>query len=370
MSFREQFKATSTKKLKSFTEKEDSYTSKGVSSDFIQIKEGSNKIRLFPKHPDEENFTIMRAQYWLTLENDKGEMGRRTVLSAIVHGNQKKDIVDEYVKFCKNNLSSDEDDRAKLKLLTDWQKGLTLSTSWIAYGKKIIKDGEDQFGLIELNKSTRDGINSLAFVEDEDDVMETDPFTDPDEGYPVIIKYDPSQKKAADKYKVTLAKNNLPLTDEELEIFADKTPLSQLTMLQYSNVDFENALEGLKNFDEDNEINLFDSDEFQDVISELKKSFGGKKKVQSHSNDDDDDENKQPKKVVKTTQTSKKVVSKSNDDDDDDDDDDELPFKEDKKTPSKKSQSDDDEDEGEQTTKKLTGLEAIKAKIAASKGQK
>lgn len=270
-SIRQQFQATSTKELKKIVQEEDVKIASKKNTDTYAYVDGVNKMRLYPKHKGESSFYHIMARHWITVENDKGEAGRRVVNNAKIHGNLAKDIVDEYIIFTKTYLAEndDADSSSKLKNLTSFEKGMNMQTSWVAYANHMDKGGKT-FTLLEFKRGVRDAINENSIIEDEAEAIETDPFTDVDTGKPLLITYNSKAKKAADYYKVTISKNAVALTDEELEKFAKVTPLSQLPMLTYNMEHFELALEGLKYFDEAEEVGSFETDDFQAIVEELR----------------------------------------------------------------------------------------------------
>lgn len=278
-SFREQFKATPVSDLKKVVKQEDSQISSGSKkTDFLEVKDGLNKFRLFPKHQTEESFYHMRAVHWMTVEGDNGEDRRTTIPNARIHAKWSKDPIEEYINFVKKNLSAgDSDDADKIKKMVDWQGGMTMQTSWVCYAKKIIKDGADIFGVLEFKKTVRDGINDESIIEDEEESITVDPFTDPDDGKPLLITYNSKAKKAADYYKVQVSKTASVLSDEELEKFSKVTPLSELPMMKYDEAVFELALNGIQHFDSEHEIDLFENEEFQELIEEIRENFNSVK---------------------------------------------------------------------------------------------
>ena len=418
---RDQFKPTSTKDLKKLKTEEDSIIGSSGSSEFLEIKDGSNKIRLAPKFPGEKEFYLMVRRTWLPHEKEGGETSNIPVLDSIIHGGTKKDIIKEYVEFCKARLDPNKKrEKDKLALITDWKKGLIPQTVWRAYGWKLVKDEEPKFGIFEFKRSVRDEINSISIIEDEDEAIEIDPFTDLEEGCPIIVKYDSKAKKSSDYYKVTLSKHAYPVDDDMFEEFSKQKPLSQLYRGCYTIEDYKKAVEGLRIFDIDNEIDLIDEPEFKAIMAEVKAQYtqdDDEKSSKKKRQDDDEDEDEKPKKSKKVVddedenedykpskkskkvededededeRPSKKRSNKDDDDeedeekpkpkkrvveeDDDDDDEDEKPKK------SKKADDDDDEDETPKKKKsseedekpagkKLT-VEEIRAKIAARKKAK
>lgn len=311
-SIRDRFQATSTAKLKEQKEQEDANLNSGKGSDFLTIEDGLNKFRIFPKHEGEESYSHIREYHWVSYEKD-GEIKRTNVPNSIAHGGTDMDIIEEYIKFCRLTLdASDSDDAKKLKDMVSFPSGIHKSTTWLVYANKIVKNKPNEFGILELKKTVRDGMNEQAIIEDESEAMELDPFTDPDDGLPVLITYDSKAKKAADYYKVQLAKNKMALTDEELEKFDKVQPLSKIGLLQYNLTTFETALEGIRIYDEEHEINLFESDTFQAIIEEVKAQYD-----QSVGSRDEKEGKKSSKTTTKKTAGKKAAVKEEVEDDDD-----------------------------------------------------
>lgn len=310
---RSQFKATSVKTLKETSKKEDSVSAKGGGrTDRLTFSEGSNKFRIMPKHPSEEKFNKMLCQHWITIENDKGEQVRRTVPNSKIHGGTKLDIIDSYMTFVEENLSAgDSEDAAKLKAMKAWQGGLLMQTSWLCYALKLVKEKEPEFGKLEYKQSVRDEMEKNSFIEDEDEAMETEPFSDIDKGVPIFVKYNSKAKKPADYYQTTLSKNAYPLSDEILEMYSKKTPISQLPEFQYGQAEFELALEGVRLWDENHEVNLFETDEFQAIVKQVAAQYS--KSVRS----EDDDDDKPSKSTKKSTGKSSTKAAKKTDQFDD-----------------------------------------------------
>ena len=65
MSLRNQFKATEVSKIKQAKQEEDAKISAGSRrAEFLEIKDGTNKFRFFPKHPNEDSFYHIRGVHW------------------------------------------------------------------------------------------------------------------------------------------------------------------------------------------------------------------------------------------------------------------------------------------------------------------
>ena len=315
---RSQLKATSIKKLQKQVDADNEMVGTGSSTEYLNLEDGKTiKIRIFPAHPGQEEFYVAKKCYWLTFNTDDGDTRRGTVLDSKVHGGTKWDIVEEYVKWAKKHVGNDAEKLEALVGNGPKSNSLNPQYSWLCYADRVNGDEQLRAKLWEFKKMVRDAMNKLAFSEDEDEVIEVDPFTDPDEGLPINVTYrkNPNKKKGENYYEVAFPKkvSARPLTDEEIEYFMTLKPLSEV-INKYGMRDFERALEGLQNFDEDNEIGLFDDDDWLEHLEEIKAQY------------DADEEEEKPKKsakkvVNKDTSAPKKAVVEDEDEDDDEDDD-------------------------------------------------
>lgn len=305
--FREKFKATKIKDLKKAVDKDDAMV--GVSNnDYLNLEDGKTlKIRIFPAHPGYEQFYVPKKCYWLSFPvEDGGDNKRGTVLDSIVHGGTKMDLVQEYVKYAKKKYGDDDD---KMETLTGTgmnSNALNPQYSWLCYASIVTPDEELHPKVWEFKKMVRDALNKLAFDEDNDEPIEVDPFTDPDDGLVLAVKYlkKPNKKKGENYYEVDFAKTgkkkeaySRAITDEELEAFSRLKPLNEVVP-RYTKKEFDRALEGLQCWDEEFDFNLFDDDEWLEIVEAVKEQYNG-------SSDDDDEDEKPKKKTVK--KTSKKV---------------------------------------------------------------
>lgn len=317
-SLRSQYRATKISSLKKAVDKDDAMV--GVSNnEYLNLEDGKvMKIRIFPAHPGEEQFYVPRKCYWLSFVNSDGDVKRGTVLDSILHGGTKMDLVNEYVKYAKKKYGKDAE---KMESLTGTglnSNSLNPQYSWLCYADEV-KEGEELHAKIwEFKKMVRDLLNKLAFSEDDDEPIEVDPFTDVDEGLVLAVKYNkkPNKKKGEQYYEVDFAKKSKqpyarPLTDDELESFANLKPISEVTP-KYGMRDYERALEGLQNWDEENDFNLFDDDEWLDIVEKVKAQYEG--------NDDEDEDEKPKKKTVKKSAPKKKEVEEETADEEPEDD--------------------------------------------------
>ena len=329
---RSQLKATPIKKLKKRVD-EDNETIGAQSNEYLNLEDGKTlKIRIFPAHPGVEDFYIPKKCYWLTVAGRDGDLRRTTVLDSKVHGGTKWDLVEEYVKFAKKKWAKDSE---KLDALTGTgqnQNSLNPSYTWLCYAAQVTADEELRAKLWQFKKMVRDAMNKLAFSEDEDEAIEVDPFTDPDEGLPILVKYmkNPNKKKGENYYEVSFPKkvSARPLTDEEIEYFMTLKPLTEVIQ-KYGMRDFEKALEGLQNFDEEHEMELFDDDDWLEHVEEIKAQYDGEL------------EDDKPSKK----KTSKKVTKKVEEEDDNEGDDDSDDEEEEEEKPKKVEEEEVEEEE-------------------------
>lgn len=340
---RSKLKPTPIKSLKKTVDEDNEMIGVQNSNEYLRLEDGkTTKIRIFPAHPGEDNFYVKRKCYWLTFTGQDGNTYRGTVNDSVVHGGTKKDICDEFMKYAKKKWSKDSD---RLSCFTG-QDGFGAQFTWLAYADEINPDEELKAKVWEFKKMVRDALNKLSFSEEDDDPIEVDPFTDPDEGLPVLVKKlsKPNKKKGENYYEVSFPKkvSARALTDEEIEYFMNLKPLSELTP-RYEMRDFERALEGLQTFDEENDLEMFEDEGWLEIVEEIKEQYD------ADSSDEDDDEDK-PKKKVASKKTSKKVVE-SEDDEEDEEEEKPAPKKTSKagKKKSEPEPEDDEEDEEEES---------------------
>lgn len=314
---RAQLKATSIKKLQKQVDAENEMVGTGSSTEYLNLEDGKTiKIRIFPAHPGQEEFYVAKKCYWLTFNTDDGDTRRGTVLDSKVHGGTKWDIVEEYVKWAKKHVGNDAEKLEALVGNGPKSNSLNPQYTWLCYADRVNGDDQLRAKLWEFKKMVRDAMNKLAFSEDEDEVIEVDPFTDPDEGLPINVTYrkNPNKKKGENYYEVAFPKkvSARPLTDEEIEYFMTLKPLSEV-IYKYGMRDFERALKGLQNFDEENEIGLFDDDDWLEHLEEIK--------AQYDAEEEEEKPKKSAKKVVKKDAPAPKKAVVEDDDDEEEDDD-------------------------------------------------
>lgn len=331
-SLRSQLKATSIKRLQKQIDADNAMVgAQTQANEYLSLEDGKRVlVRIFPAHPGQEDFYVSKKSYWLSFRTEDGEVRRGTVLDSKVHGDTKWDVVEEYTKFAKKFVGNDSEKLDALVGSGPKSNSLNPQYSWVCYADIVSGDDPLRAKLWEFKKMVRDQLNKLAFSEDEDEVIEVDPFTDPDSGLPVYVTYrkNPNKKKGENYYEVSFAKQpkSRPLSDEEIEYFMSLRPLSEVVS-KYGIKDFERAMEGLQNFDEDNDIGLFDDETWIAHLEEIKAQYDEEEEEEPAQKEEKKEEKKRSVKVTKTV-------------------DDELPFEETKK-PVKKQVVDDDEEEEE-----------------------
>ena len=313
-SLRSQLKATSIKRLQKQIDEDNAMVGAQNSTEYLNLEDGKTvKIRIFPGHPGVQDFYVAKKCYWLSFVGDDGETHRGTVLDSKVHGKTKFDVVEEYVKWAKKKIGNDADKLEALVGNGPKSNSLNPQYSWLCYADKINGDDPLRAKIWEFKKMVRDAMNKLAFSEDEDEVIEVDPFTDPDEGLPIMVTYrkNPNKKKGENFYEVSFPKkvSARPLTDEEIEYFMTLKPLNEI-LSKYGMKDFERALEGLQNFDEENEIGLFDDEDWIEHLEEIKAQYDS----------DDSEEDSEPKKKTAVKKAVKKAYAKSEEDEEEEKD--------------------------------------------------
>jgi len=282
-SIRDKYKATPVDTLKASVAEEDQIVGSRGDNSYHDIEDGSNTFRIYPKKEDDRTYSHIRVQHWITVEDDDGgDPKRRSVYNARQHGGQQKDVIEQYIKHAPEHIRNTTDDPAeqaeKIKTLTAFNGGLGASVDWIVWADKVKKvDGEliSTLRLLSLKKTIRDDMNAEATMADEtDEAITVDPYTDPDTGRRITVDKSKTKKGKREQtvYKTKIGKE-LPLTDEQLEAFDEKPSLTELFGNIYTKEMFDLAVEGLKYFDEANEIGLFDGDEWLDEVAQLKKAL-------------------------------------------------------------------------------------------------
>lgn len=320
MSFRSQFKATSGKVVEKSIEES---SISGSKNEYINLKDGEKlRLRIFPYHPGSksESFNLRRNCYWLTRLDKEGSYRRAKVADSRMHGGTAMDIVDEFIKFTKSKFSDDPD---KMKLFArDSKNSIGLEMTWVCYAA-LVEDDEPLVPKIwEFKKQMFQSLSDLMRDEEDDSVIELDPFSDPDEGKCILASYKktPDKSKGETHYSArfpTKGTITRPITDEELEKFSKMPSLEEIFM-GYDLDTFEYVLECLQATDEEHSLGVFEEDEWLEIVEKVRSQYSSTGKKSKSV--DEDEEEERPTKSTKVT-ASKTTKTKPVDEDDEDEDD-------------------------------------------------
>lgn len=282
----------------------------GSRVDFHKIEDGKNTFRIFPAHNWEKDppYRAFRT-VWLKCmlpewvdgkETNKLVEKNKKIFIATQHGNQEKDIIESYLEFVKELSESYDSKEEREKFLAPvkgytgkdkkWVSGIQPSTTYVCYA---IKNG--MLGRLELWPKWRKEMERLVLSEDSDEApIETDVFSDPNEGYPLIIT---KTKNDKGKYDYVIEKENLrrgenwdkffertKITDAQWAEWEKQESLTELYTDCYTTRDFELAMNGLQIFDKLYKYNIFENDEFQQLAKELKSKLREPEKKEESEN--------------------------------------------------------------------------------------
>jgi len=330
---RSKWKATSTATLKSQSDEvaKGGKTQNGKAN-YLKFVDGKNKLRLFPAHPGTESFSYPKKVHFLSVEvtYKKGdeeitETKRKPIFNAKVHGNLPNDPCDLYIdrvyEMARDKFNEgDYPDKAKRD--AGWKEytsklgsrtGIKAGEKFTSYAKLINPEGETiSRGIIDLAKTVKDSLNEIAMdADDVEGVITTDPFTDPEDGRIVTVKYDSKSTTPQGYYKVSIdLKGGTPLTDSDMEWLDEQKPLEEIYVGVYCQRDFDFAMEGLQKFDQESGYGVFESDEFLDDVEDLAKLVKPTPTKEDYEKKEKEAKEEVPAKKVEKKAT-KKVESKS-----------------------------------------------------------
>lgn len=291
----------------------------------MQIKkDGIYKIRMYPAHPEDKALSIEpKVTYYIPglkrKKNEKGdflkdakgefimEQYNRPVFDARVHGQSQFDLVNSFIDIATKQAKAKFGDNKEglknalapivgNKFSGGTFNGISPTRTYLFYGELIKGDLDNEtkeFFEFEVGKAIEKGIQSTAAIENNNDPLGTDGcFTDPIDGLPMKIIVDSQGSKAANDpslyYKVSLVKDTVkqminnkmqsivkdyPISEEELEWFANEVePLVKYRTV-FTRKDLELQLKGLQLFEEEFGFEILSTDEFKDVWNYLDKQF-------------------------------------------------------------------------------------------------
>lgn len=259
-------------------------TSSSKKRDYLGVEDGSNKFRFFPAHPDsDENcrYAQKKTQIWYKIkskeEGKEGEMLNRSCLNAREHAGQEKDLVEEYHKLATEQIKGDgslsnPEKAAKLKIISDFQKGIKHSSKFMAYAIDTTKkvDEEGRRGLLEITTGIKKKLDAISLAEIEEDPTGADIISDPVEGVTITIKKDP-KKPNTEKYSVSQGRKPVSIEQADVDWWIEEDSLVDILFKNpsYHKGTLKQLLEGIQNYDDSNEIGVADTDEFLEIYDEL-----------------------------------------------------------------------------------------------------
>lgn len=382
---------------------------------YHSIESGDNRFRIFPPHPDGGGTTFweLKSVCFLRVEqpkrdnegneekdkegNAKKEIKNKPVFNGRVHGpftdKEKKELrdpVELYLDRLNDLLHEEIEDEKERKDM--WQKltgfgGLRYNYSYVAYAYKLDKDDNKKFGLMEWKSSVHKQIKKVGLDNQEgDEPLTYDIYSDPDEGIVAKIKKEGQGKDT--EYTVSLDQkrkgkivelNIMPLEEEELDFLLEHDSLYDMFNGSYGQRDYDYQLEGLRRFDDEQELGIFEDEIFQKNLKSFadflakklattssekeKRESSGEKDVLPWDKKDEQVEEETPKKEVDPSYHDNKLPN-------DDEEEEEKPAKAAQSTKSrfaKKQQEVEDEQVEEEEKKPTKKLSALKEKMKNKK---
>lgn len=284
---------------------EDPFLKQGSKITFHNIKEGKNKYRFYPAHPQgaNQNFMIDKKVTWMEVEQDKRDengkvvpgqkqIGRKPIYDAVVHGGLSNDPVELYIEYAKNKAIpnfTQNDNIAKGimdELKNGMKKGIFPTKSKVAYADEYTGNGKT-FGVSELKYSISSAMREEAKKMLGSDGPVVNIWTDLEEGLCAIItkdsvagKSDPKKYYSVEPESQMVGKYNkqfvpTPLDEDDFNKFISAEPLENIYNNKYTMSDFTYQMEGLQRFDAylasiKYPINVFEYDEFLEQINAVR----------------------------------------------------------------------------------------------------
>lgn len=290
---------------KSAQENNKSFGNDGGRVGFLSIDEGKNVFRILPPHPEDtigaaylpKRVSSLQCEVPVYKDGEdtgKTEVKSKNIFIATQHGGLPKDPIELYIDYIRkraNDEFQDKDDRAKfLNPITgwrgpkgDWNWGISPKTTFVAYAIK-----EKKMGRLELYESMIKDMNKAAVTEEAEDVIDVDPFSDPNEGCELIItkqKQHDKQGKEINKWEFPVTKGEpsrvkreswddyferTMVTDEQLIELVKQEPLSKIMGNNvYTSRDFDFAIDGLRRLDDLHKYNIFENSEFLEELEAI-----------------------------------------------------------------------------------------------------
>ena len=342
---RSKFRGTKLSKLKDKQQEakktDTSFYQGGANRTYHSVEEGTNIFRIMPPHNSEDlsyypiRTSMLKCEvpvYEDGEDTGKTEIRNKKIFIATVHGDDKvrkigKDPIEEYIKLVYEQAGDISEKNERQKFLAPitgykdkkgaWHPGIRPQTNFVCYA---IKDG--QLGQFELYENYMKEMNKVQaqYDEAEDEELLEDIFSNPDEGYPLIIKKESSSEKNR-KWDIDISEGKLQrgqtwedffkdnmVTDAQLKEMMEMPSLKEKFVDVYSKRDFDLAIDGLKRFDEENKYMIFEDPEFVEVLKEIEAVVPDK---QEKKDDKDIDDNFKGKAASNYTKIKAKKLLKA-----------------------------------------------------------
>jgi hypothetical protein len=300
---RSKYQATSVATLKEETAAAEAVVKGGFEkTEYHKHEEGLNIYRLYPAHPDAltQAFAFVRVTHFIecevpTLDKKGTELKKKHIFNARTHGGYPKDIIEEYIYLVKQALGAAKLTAAALKTrlspIDDYKAGIKPQAKWMMYADKMVPGKPvagkvpytPVFGILELSQAQKDKLNLISQNESANEVIASDPFTDPDTGRALMLRKTTKDDKgrevlAKDMYtlqldteydKESMKIRLFPLSDPQLEAFSAKEMLEKRFTNCYKRADFERAVAALEAFDMKHEYGVTGTETWNNLINEF-----------------------------------------------------------------------------------------------------
>lgn len=336
---RSKFKATSTSVIDEEAKRQEE-VSKNYSVStldgyvpFFKIEDGQNQFRIMPSVSEGVSpyvpFRTIQLKCEVDKKDDSGkkigtEVKNKKIFIATVHSKKmKKDPCEIYLDYIFAKAEG-MDKEEKQKFLNPvvgyrangkWVPGIRPQSSYVGY----CTNTKGELGRIDLKPNWLKEMQKLSIAKSEEEVSTIDVFSDPDEGFPLLItkSVDNAGKLPKTVYSIStkdpvkgqnwdefFEKNRV--SNETLAKLESLTTLEELYVDSYSRRDWDLALDGLQRFDKENNYNIFADEKFLDELEELEKFVPEEKQ----SSKEEKSQKKETKKSEDSTENNSSSQSK------------------------------------------------------------
>lgn len=280
------------------TMKNPMFSNQGGRASFFSVSnEGRYIIRFLPA-PDEKKPYVARKTVKLPIEcpiydkdgkdTGKKEVRSKDVFTSDIHSDRMggKDAALIYIDYVYNLASEIQDVDERKKFLSpitgyrnkqkQWVWGMNPNLNYVAYIY-----AEDEIHRFDVRPQWWKEMKTMSIERSNDDVINIDIFSNPDNGYPLIINASKDDKNKM-QYKLSC---DFPKVNESWDDFFRRTSiddsvlqaLEELPTLEdqyvdvFSRKDWDLQLEGLERFDKMNGYDIFQDDQFLNELEELEK---------------------------------------------------------------------------------------------------